>query len=327
INFGNTTFTGLGDGALFVGAGAKVTISESSLLYGNKPSGMSERMTNFQRNIVCDGQEDKKAQLNAQVVSFIEKEKEEEEENQLNNIKWIQRNPKTCELSGSIASAENLMFTQQIDGIDTSIQDDIGIQVLVTGKQLFGCGKMWLNISGQASTSNEEITKSYNFEGITQDWDSDTDITLLIPFDDDLVKEGNKIQILALVGDTAESAKPVQSSKGGSIVVVEMDVIKDNKTGGDITKELPPVPDDTQPTQDSKGISTGALIGIIIGVIAAIIVIVIIVVILLYCNMKSSKSKRAHHDQTSRSQIRNTHRANQGSGRRARHYEMEENNW
>ncbi|KAA6383309.1 MAG: hypothetical protein EZS28_021163, partial [Streblomastix strix] len=128
INFGNTTFTGLGDGALFVGAGAKVTISESSLLYGNKPSGMSDRMTNFQRNIVCDGQEDNKAQLQAESESFIEKEKkeeedeeeQEEEENQLNDIKWILINPKTCELSGSIASASNLMFTQQIDGIDTS---------------------------------------------------------------------------------------------------------------------------------------------------------------------------------------------------------------
>ncbi|KAA6364758.1 MAG: hypothetical protein EZS28_039715, partial [Streblomastix strix] len=291
INFGNTTFTGLGDGALFVGAGAKVTISESSQLYGNKPSGMSERMTNFQRNIVCDGEEDKKAQLNAQVESFIEKEEEEEDEEEQEEdeeyikkiIKWILINSKTCELSGSIASASNLMFTQQIDGIDTSIQDDIGIQVVVTGKQLFGCGKMWLNISGQASTSNDEITKSYNFEEIAQDWTSDTDVTLLIPIDD-VKKVGNNIQISVLAGDTAESAIPFKDSEGNAIEVVVKDVIKEDPPEDDSSEEVIPPgpiddPDITQPTKDSKGISTGVLIGIIVGAVAVVAVIVIIIVV------------------------------------------------
>ncbi|KAA6370106.1 MAG: hypothetical protein EZS28_034366, partial [Streblomastix strix] len=278
----------------------------------------------------------------------------------------------TCELSGSIASASNLMFTQQIDGIDTSIQDDIGIQVLVTGKQLFGCGKMWLNISGQAPTSNEEITKSYNFEEIAQDWDSDTDLTLLIPIDD-VKKVGNNIQISVLAGDTAESAIPFKDSDGNAIEIVVKDVIKEDPPEDDPSDVTSPDPIDdpdiTQPTKDSKGISTGVLIGIIVGAVAVVAVIVIIIVVSVYCDMDRSTStttnyppeantrdrpdqknvarsgqtsranhdqtsrahhdqtSRAHHDQTSRTQRINTHRAHQGSGRRARHYEMEENNW
>ncbi|KAA6368036.1 MAG: hypothetical protein EZS28_036437 [Streblomastix strix] len=325
INFGNTTFTGLGDGALFVGAGAKVTLSPSSQLYGNKPSITNGRMTNFQRNIVCDGGEDNKAQLNAQVESFIEKGKEVEQDEIIIN-RWILRNPKTCNLLGSVANENNLLYTPLIDGIETKQPyNTTGIQVVVTGKQLFGCRMIWLNISGQTQTSNDEITKSYNFEEIAQDWANNTEVQLLIPFDDELVIKGNKIQILALVGETADSAIKVPSSKGGSIEVEEIEIPPD--TGS----EPPPGPgidpDTTDTTKDSKGISTGAIIGIIIGVIAAIVVIVIIVVILLYCNMKSSKSKRAHHEQTSKSQIRNTYTAHQGSGRRARHYEMEENYW
>lgn len=54
VYFGNTTFSGLGDGALFVGAGAKVTLSETTFMYGNKPFGTIGRMKNIQRNIVCD---------------------------------------------------------------------------------------------------------------------------------------------------------------------------------------------------------------------------------------------------------------------------------
>ncbi|KAA6393328.1 MAG: hypothetical protein EZS28_011144 [Streblomastix strix] len=279
INFGNTTFTGLGDGALFVGTGAQVKISQSSLLYGNKPSGTNGRMTNFQRNIVCDGEEDKKAELKAELVSFIEKGKEGEQD-EVSINRWILINKKTCKLSGSIANEKHLLYIPLIDKIEVEqTADKTEIQVVITGSSLFGCGKIWLKVSGQSSTSQDMLALSYNFEGIVDVWTSDTKVTLLIPFDDEIVKVGNKILIQAFSGDTAEFASPVPSSKGGFIEAVEIKIIKEIS----IEEHPDPTdPDTTKPIEDSKGISTGALIGIIIGAVLIVAVIVIIVVISIY---------------------------------------------
>lgn len=123
------------------------------------------------------------------------------------------------------------------------------------------------------------LALSYNFEGIVDVWTSDTKVTLLIPFDDEIVKVGNKILIQAFSGDTAEFASPVPSSKGGFIEAVEIKIIKEIS----IEEHPDPTdPDTTKPIEDSKGISTGALIGIIIGAVLIVAVIVIIVVISIY---------------------------------------------
>ncbi|KAA6396171.1 MAG: hypothetical protein EZS28_008300, partial [Streblomastix strix] len=323
VYFGNTTFSGLGDGALFVGAGAKVTISETTLLYGNKPSGTSGRMKNIQRNIVCDGEEDNKAELQAESESFIEKGIDGQYKESIN--KWVMINKDTCLLTGILSDIRtNLLYSPYISSIIAEQMDQINdLSVKVAGTSLIGCKKMLLQLKQKSTDRNEEIdTQHFLFEDYAKDWINDTEVTLDIKLDKIQLK--GQVDISVVVEIEKEKYEVADIIEGGSSSTsVEIkELIPPEDPDDDPTPEDPidvgPKDEPLEPETSSKGISSGALIGIIVAVVVVVVVVVTIPVIVCYIVM----SKRSSANSKIRAGLNTKSRP-----KRRKQIAMDSNNW
>ncbi|KAA6366245.1 MAG: hypothetical protein EZS28_038228, partial [Streblomastix strix] len=221
--FDSTTFTGLENGALSIGEGGKVTLTNSTVMYGNKPSGVSGRLQNIQRNIICDGTVSNKAQLRANSVSFLIDGSGTQSTN-----KWILSKKDTCELFWDLSNIANPLYTPIISEFKADVnQKEGGIQIQIKGTSLVGCGRIWIRISEinpststptseKSPTTNDDLKKViYPLEKIASQWDDDLSIIAVIPEDAQVVQKGKQIQIRIHTGES-EQYSSVASKEGGA---------------------------------------------------------------------------------------------------------------
>ncbi|KAA6389590.1 MAG: hypothetical protein EZS28_014881, partial [Streblomastix strix] len=265
-----------------------------SLLYGNKPSGTSGRMKNIQRNIVCDGEIDNKAELQAESESFIEKGVDKQYKESIN--KWVLINKDTCKLSGTLSEIKtNLLYSPQISSIQAEQLDQSNdLSVKITGSSLIGCKKMLLQLKQKTTDRNDEIdTQHFLFEEYSKDWTNDTEVSLEIKYDKLQLK--GYVDISVIVEIEKEKYEVADSLEGGSsstsIEIKEVIPPEDDPTPEDPI-DVGPKDEPLEPETSSEGISTGALIGIIVAVVVVVAVAVTIsVIVFIYVITKRSNTK------------------------------------
>ncbi|KAA6392500.1 MAG: hypothetical protein EZS28_011975, partial [Streblomastix strix] len=295
--FEDTTFKSLSEGALKIGKGGIVTLKNSVLLYDNKPTD-----SNLGRNIICGGTAVSPAQLLAESSSFSEVEPDGKA-GSISRNKWVLADGATCKITGSLGQEKMLLYTPQIQSIKaTGNTEKTGIDVVIEGKSLFGCGKLYLQVSAVSQqVMNADAVKQYKLEDVATTWDSDTSISVSIGADE-LVQRGKKLTVSVLVQTADNSLHDAELAAGGSNTV--------EVSGFEAEKEH------EVEVEPKSGLSTGALIGIIVAAVAVVVIIVIVIICCVCCWKKSSSSDSSRDKDKNRSKYHDT-----------KSVPMEENRW
>ncbi|KAA6372550.1 MAG: hypothetical protein EZS28_031923, partial [Streblomastix strix] len=270
--FENTTFKGLSEGALKIGKGGIVTLKQSVLLYDNKPTETSKVLKDSGRNIICEGTLDSPSQLLAESSSF--REVEPDGNAGLTSInKWVVADKTTCKITGSLGQEKLLLYTPQIQSIRANGNyDKTGINVVIQGKSLFGCGKLYLQVSAvpEKKMNADPTVKQYKLADVATYWGSDTSISASIA-EDDLVQKGKKLTVSVLVQTDDNSLHEAELVAGGSNTAEVTDFGK-------------------------GGLSAGAIVGIVVSVVAVIAVVTIIIIVFI---AYLKKKREAQHNKGS----------------------------
>ncbi|KAA6396960.1 MAG: hypothetical protein EZS28_007515, partial [Streblomastix strix] len=288
--FDSTSFTNLENGALSIGAGAKVTLTNSAQLYGNKPSGISGNQQNARRNIICAGTPSNTAQLRADNISFLVDESGAESGN-----KWILAQRDTCELFGAIQNTIHPLFAPIISELKAQQikEGNGGISIDIKGASLIGCGMIWIQVSEINSTLNTELKSiTYRVEKIATQWDDDLHITAIVPEDNDVVQKGKKLQIKILVGQSEDAAIQALNEYDEIFEAVDIGL-------SELTDQQPEIQVD-QPDVKSSGTSLKIIL-IIAGSVLAVIIIVVICICVFFCYWRSHKKVKQNEQEVAQS--------------------------
>ncbi|KAA6373759.1 MAG: hypothetical protein EZS28_030715, partial [Streblomastix strix] len=289
--FDSTSFTNLENGALSIGAGGKITLTNSAQLYGNKPSGITGNQQNSRRNVICDGTESNKAQLRADNISFLVDESGTQSIN-----KWILVQKDTCELFGSIQNTIHPLFAPIITELKAEQikEGNGGISIQLKGISLIGCGMIWIQVSeNPSSTVNaEENSIIYRVEKIATQWDNDLHITAIVPEDTEVVQKGKQLQIRVLVGLYEETA--IQALNEYDEIFEAVDIVL-----SELTDQQPEIQVD-QPDVKSSGTSLKIIL-IIVGSVLAVIIIVVISICVFFCYWRSHKKVKQNEQEAAQS--------------------------
>ncbi|KAA6378180.1 MAG: hypothetical protein EZS28_026294, partial [Streblomastix strix] len=263
--FDSTTFTGLSDGALSVGEGSKVTLTNTSLLFSNSYSGASLNQLNARRNIICNGSLTNKAQIRAENVSFLVHQSGDESAN-----KWILSNKDTCEIFGTVSNTIHTLYSPLITSLKAQeIKDIGGISFDIQGTSLIGCLRIWIKITEKPNPDDEEIDSvTYLLEKIATQWDSELNVTGTIPEDKKVVKKGKNLQIQILVGEKEDEAVPAHSINGSEFEAVNIN-------------------------EKNKGISLKTILIVVGSIVGALLLLVVFIIVFVACLIKKRNRERA----------------------------------
>ncbi|KAA6399111.1 MAG: hypothetical protein EZS28_005359 [Streblomastix strix] len=160
----NSTFTELQEGGIKIKAGGKVTLTGTTKLYGNKLPVINGWIWSARRNIVCQSDTNGQfASLRADFGSFTGDGFSEKLLVTSKN-KWIQENRESCKITGSLGEIKtNLLYSPVIQNFTASNAKKItGIDVVIHGETLVGCGKLWIEVQLRADKKSNNLNKLQN---------------------------------------------------------------------------------------------------------------------------------------------------------------------